>query len=289
MEEQDRGNFDPMANGQFQPAQPPTEPTVPKPVAPESVPSPVPELPTPAPQLPAQGYYKEPSKQRWVYVAIGAAIIIALLAYFLFGRSKPATPKAATTQSHTTTNQPPAASQINAATKSYTSPNFNLTFSYPADWTIADNGGTQMTVTSPAMQLKNPTGQTVTGQIVMTIAQAGQVPTAFNSGGATAVRDSVKVAYSKPTSTQRANTYLTFVQYSTTTATGALDGVYITGDYGYQKGQDVPKVDIGKLDPIISLTFVSSAGKLMSIANTMWDDATFSGSLTKMLESFAIT
>lgn len=286
MEEQDRGNFDPMTNAPAGPYQPPVEP--PEPVA--SEPAPQPESESPAPQPPAQGYYKEPSNRKWIYAGVAAVVIIAALAYFLLGRSKPASPRAATTQSHSTTSQTPAAtSQIDATTKSYTSPNFNLTFSYPADWTVADNGGTQMTVTSPAMQLKDPTGQTITGQIVMTIAQAGQVPTAFNSGGGTAVRDSVKVAYTKPTSTQRANTYLSFVQYSATTATGALDGVYITGDYGYQKGQDVPKVDIGKLDPIISLTFLNSTGKPMSVANTMWDDPNFSGPLTKMLQSFAIT
>src|SRR5256885_7448114 len=46
--------------------------------------------------------------------------------------------------------------------------NFALAFDYPQDWTVADNGGGIMTVTSPNLKLKDPNGQAGTGQIVLT-------------------------------------------------------------------------------------------------------------------------
>lgn len=182
----------------------------------------------------------------------------------------------------------PAAAQIAAATKSYTSPNFNLSFDYPQDWIVTDGGGGSMTVKSPLIQLKNAAGQTVTGAILLTIRDHSQKLTEFNSGNATAVRDSVKIAYTKPTQTQRANTYISFLQYAGTRTLGALDGVYITADNGYQKGQAIPLVDVQKVDPIISLTFFDSSGKPLSVQNTMWDDQNFAGPLTKLLQSFSI-
>jgi hypothetical protein len=151
-----------------------------------------------------------------------------------------------------------------------------------------------MTVRSPATQLKSASGQSVTGRIIMTIANKGNNLGVFDKGNATAVLNSQKIAYTSPTPNQRANTYLSFLQYATTTAAGALDGIYITGDNGYQKGQDIPKGDIAGIDPLVSVTFVQCAASTcsggtsaLSIAASSWSNTSFAAPITKMLESLS--
>ena len=128
----------------------------------------------------------------------------------------------------------------------------------------------------------------------MTIANQGQNLNVFDKGNATAVLASQKIAYTSPTQNQRANTYLSFLQYASTTQNGALDGVYITGDNGYQKGQDVPKSDVAGITPLVSVTFIQCANSAcsgsttaLSVAASAWSDTSLSGPVTKMLESLA--
>ena len=71
------------------------------------------------------------------------------------------------------------------------------------------------------------------------------------------MKASEKIKYSNPTSVQRAETYLTFVQYSTTARGEGIDALYITGDNGYQKDQYIPKTDMINLDPVIVVSFES--------------------------------
>ena len=145
-----------------------------------------------------------------------------------------------------------------------------------------------MSVKSPkTISLKDASGASFSGQIILTIQSQGAKPSQFNAGNATGVRDSIKIAYTSPTPTQRANTYLSFLQYASSSGNGVLDAVYITGDKGYQKGQTVPLTDIQLTDPLITLSFANTTGPA-SISSSMWDDASFSGPLTKMLQSFSI-
>ena len=247
----------------------------------------------------AQQYPPKPKSdsKKWLWpVIILTLLIIAAAVYWFVIRSKPAakTASSQTGQSSQSSQQAASTSPIATTTTSYSSTNFNLSFSYPTGWTVNDTGGKTMTVISPATQLKNATGQTVSGKIIMTISQKGQNLGAFDKGDATAVLDSQKITYSKPTPNQRANTYLSFLQYASTAATGALDGVDITGDYGYTKAQDIPKTDIANIDPLINITFAKcsdsacSATTALSIASTAWANTTFSAPLTTMLESLAI-
>lgn len=188
------------------------------------------------------------------------------------------------------TGQTTAPAKTVAATKSYTSPNFYLTFSYPASWTIIDNGGGTMTVTSADMQLKDVAGSSVNGKIVMTILNGSKQLPGFTAGSnATAVLASQKITYTKPTQTQRADTYITFISYSTTTASNGLDAIYISGNNGYTKAQAVPLADLLQVNPIISLSFTNSSGKALTLAASDWNDSSFSAPLLSMLKSLAIT
>jgi hypothetical protein len=231
---------------------------------------------------------------RWVgYVMAGLVVLAAcgVAAYLAFlkptSNDKPKTGVPQSTQNATSKK---------TITKSYSSPNFNLSFSYPADWTVAEaQDGSMLTVHSPPMLLKGANSQKITGEIVATIAHSGQNLTMFDAGNAVAVRQSEKIAYLKPSQTQRANTYLSFLQYAATTANGALDSIDITGDYGYQTGQAIPKTDIAKVDPLITITFVrcsdsncSAKTTPLSVAASAWSDKTFNAPIKTLLQSLAI-
>ncbi len=205
--------------------------------------------------------------------------------------------KAAKTSS--SSNPPSAQASTDAkpkpiVTQNYESTNFNLSFDYPETWTVTDKGDGKLTVTSPQMDLKSATGATKTGTIVLTITATGQNLGGFDSGNGTAVRDSEKISYKKPTQVQRAQTYLTFVQYSTTVQTG-IDAIFVTGDFGYQKEQAVPKVDMAKLDPVINATFwqckvdqCNTGVTPLTVPATAWDDAAIKAPIMTIIESLSV-
>jgi hypothetical protein len=235
--------------------------------------------------------YPEPEKpiRNWTKI-LTIFIIVLILAgggagaylYLKNHKSKPVK----TVHTTQTVAQAPAAVTL----KTYTSPNFYLTFSYPANWTIVDTGGGSMTATSPLMKLKDATGQEADGKIVMTILNGSAKLPGFTTGAnASAVLASKKITYAKPTQTQRADTYLTFITYSSTTASNGLDAVYISGNNGYTLGQSVPQADLLQVSPVINLTFVNSTGKPLTLSAGDWADGTFSTPLLNMLESLAIT
>lgn len=231
-------------------------------------------------------YWKQPRPQWLKYLVALVIIIVLAIGYLFVLKPKPA--------SKSPSQATPAASQVKAgqiesATKSYTSNNFFLTFSYPSDWTVTDNGGGIMTVKSSLLALQSAGAQTVNGYVVVTFRDKTQKLNEFDKGNATATRDSEKISYTKPTQTQRGSTYISFLQYATTGRAGALDGIYITGDSGYQKGQAIPLVDITKVDPVISITFQDKNGASMSVPDSLWDDASFSGPLKAVLQSLSIT
>lgn len=234
---------------------------------------------------------KETGGRKWlaIFAVIAVIIIIAIGIYWFLLRPKPAklVPAAATTTTNQNQQQP-SATKISATTKHYDSANFNLGLDYPNDWTVTDNGGGVMTIKSPSLSVKDASGQSQAGMIVLTIRDKTQKLNEFSAGNATAVLDSEKIAYTRPTQTQRGSTYISFLQYATTTANGALDGIYITGDSGYQKGQAIPMVDISKVDPVINLTFQNGAGKPLSIASSQWSDQAFAGPLKSLLQSLSI-
>lgn len=230
------------------------------------------------------------AKRVFLYSLVTILILGAAAAAYWFGFHKKTPAKSANQQTNSSTQQSSTqpASQIDSTTKHYDSANFSLGIDYPANWTLTDNGGGKMTIVSPALQLKGATGQTVSGKITLLITPKGQNLSDFSAGSAIAVMDSEKIAYTQPTQTQRANTYLSFLRFATDADTNAMDGIYITGDAGYQKGQYIPKTDVAKIDPEVAMTFTDASGKPLSIAASNWNDTTFSGPITKIFTSLVV-
>lgn len=241
------------------------------------------------------GRPKKSSRSRWIILIIVLLVVIAGAVYWFVLRTKPAPPKPSTNQTSQQNSSKANASQIDTSTKHYDSANLNLGFDYPADWTVTDTAGSGiLTAVSPALQLKDASGQTITGQITLTVRNNQQPVTEFDKGSAIAALDSQKIAYAKPTASQRGNTYVSFLRYATDTSSAGLDGVYITGDAGYKAGQGIPKTDIVKVSPIVSIIFAkcndsscSAAGTPLSIASSGWSDTSLSNPLITMLESFS--
>lgn len=208
-----------------------------------------------------------------------------------YANRKPA-PKPTQHNQQQTQQQPNA---VATSTKHYDSSDLNIGFDYPDNWTVVENNG-KLTATSPSMQLTDADGQPQTGQVIMTITNADAADFSFfKQGNAVAVLDSQKIAYAKPTSTQRADTYVSFLQYAATTTHGALDGVYVTGDFGYKYGQDIPETDLTKVDPAIRVTFAKCANAActgtstpINVSSDVWKSADFSTPIINMFKSFTI-
>lgn len=186
---------------------------------------------------------------------------------------------------------------ITTETEHYASTAFALEFDYPKDWKVSEpTDGGVLTAKSPAIALEQADGKSVTGQVVFTIRNKQQAMPEFDKGNATAVIASEKINYTKPSSAQRGSTYVSFLTYAGSSQDNRLDGVFITGDVGYQKGQAIPKADFTPVDPVISVTFVKCADESCSgdaapigIDATMWQKAGFGTSIKSMLQSLVIS
>jgi hypothetical protein len=244
---------------------------------------------------------KRPSSPQQRQPRRKAAVIILILvvlagggygAYYHTNHKAVASQPATTAQTKPTK---PTAATPKIATTSYDSPNFNLALNYPTGWTVAGDTASSLTIESPAMQLTSSAGQSVSGKVVLSLQPEGQLPSAFGTSDATAVLNSQLISYAQPTSTQRAQTYLSFVQYASTTTTGALDGIYITGDYGYQKDQTIPRSDIAGLDPLATVTFGKCADTACTsltttnITASSWTSTSFSPPILTLLKSLAFS
>jgi lipopolysaccharide export system protein LptC len=225
-------------------------------------------------------------------------VLLLLLAvgaiYWFMIRAQPA--KAPTKK--TAGSSQTSSSTANLSTTHYDSSNFNLGFDYPKSWKVSDTSGSgKLTVTSPAMKLIDSDNQKVDGQIVMAIRDKTQKLSEFDKGNAAAILDSEKITYTKPSETQRGNTYISFLNYASSTGSNAagIDGIYVTGDAGYQKDQAVPAADISKIDPVTDVTFVkcsdsqcTGTGLALTLDVSNWQDSSFSKPIKTMLQSMNI-
>lgn len=181
---------------------------------------------------------------------------------------------------------------ITTDTERYSSSQFALDFDHPSDWEIKEEQTAGiLTATSPNVSIPATGGGVITGRVVLTVKSKSQKLPEFDKGNALAVIDSEKVAYLKPSSAQRGQTYISFLNYPASSSSGLIDGVYITGDFGYQAEQAIPKLDIQKIDPIIQLTFLACDGtcsKPIGITPAAWAAPEFGGALKKILQSFTI-
>lgn len=241
-----------------------------------------------------------PSSRRWRWVVI-AVILIAAAAgsYLLWNRTKTSTHNPPSTQSRVNPNSQTTASAttkvLQTTTKEYSSTEFvGLSFKIPSNWQVHEASGSGLlTAISPALSLKDASGNTTSTAVLLKIRTKQQPLPEFDKGNAVAIRASEKLAYTQPSASQRGSTYLSFLQFASTNRPG-LDGVYITGDVGYQVGQAIPKADLTPIDPVISLSFVacnaacSPTNASVTVASTTWDDSTLSTALKGLLGSLTI-
>ncbi len=241
--------------------------------------------------------YDEPKKHtsRKLAIAVLAVVVLAGAAtgaYFL--AQKPKTAAVKTSSQAQPAKTAASATPAPVSTTHYDSTNYNLGLDYPTGWTLADLSAGKLTVTSPVESLLAASGQTVSGKIILTIQNQQKTLPDFAAGNAVAVLASDNVAYKQPTSTQRANTYITYVQYAATTTNGALDGLYVTGNNGYQKDQAIPESDIVGVNPLITVTFLNcgtsacSSLSPLSVQATGWQKSQLASTVKLLLESLSL-
>lgn len=137
-------------------------------------------------------------------------------------------------------------------TKHYDSTTYTLGFDYPETWKVSDTAA-KLTVTSPAVDLTASDGSKQKAHVIVTIQNKQTNIPGYPGDGATAIDTSRLLVYRQPTTIQRAQTYLSTLGYRP----NQIDALYVTGDNGYQKDQNVPMSDAVKGNPLISITFAT--------------------------------
>lgn len=240
--------------------------------------------------------YQQNKRQRRHGFLILIIVMVLLgggaIAYIVLKPKSPP-PPAPSTQNTSASEQSPSSITV---TKHYMAQHFpGLEFDYPDNWTVSEpETGNQITVRSKTLKLKHANGQTVNGQIIFSIQPKGTQLPQFTNNTPTAVLESDKIAYTRPSPSQRGSTYVSYLRFNKSSPSG-LDAVYITGDKGYQVGQDIPKTDFDALDPIISVAFVQcqnndcSSSAAMSLKPSSWaSDAVFK-QVNSMLRSLIVS
>ena len=231
---------------------------------------------------------------RVMLMIVALAVIVGAGLFLLNQHNKSAQKATSTSPAKSNTGSSGAAvTDIDSTTKRYDSTNFSIGFDYPADWSISDPGSGKLSVISPMLQLRAANGQAINARIVMTIQNQQSSISQFAANTAIAPLASQKLTYKQPTPSQRAKTYLTFVNYAGSSK--AINALYITGDNGYTAGQYVPGSDIAKDDPLVSIGFFgcsdtacSNYSSAAAIAVSSWSDAGLSKPLINLLQSLVI-
>jgi len=228
-----------------------------------------------------------------VILILAIVAIIAVGGVVLLKHHKSTKPAATTKTPASSSQIEPSGLSIPTQTKHYDSTNYTLGFDYPSDWTVNDVANSKLTVISPALQLRGSDEQNFTGQIVLTIQPKQTSLAQFATGHVVAAMTSQKLTYRHPTPNQRAQTYLTFVNYEGVNST--IDALFITGDNGYTVGQSIPESDMTKDDPLVSISFLKcadssckTAGTATSIPAGEWYTSNLAKPLDNLLQSLII-
>lgn len=231
----------------------------------------------------------------WTIVIIILLLIAGGIAFALWEINKPAKVSPGAATANTDTQQPaetPAQTAPTTEQKDYESTNFALSLKYPGDWTLND-AATALTIISPVQQLPGADGQAKSGAVVVTIRHKQASLPEFKAGNAVAVLDSKNVTYTAPSEGQRGTTFLSYLQYASTTTKGALDAIYITGNAGYKKTQAIPQADAIKVDPLITVHFVECASgctpttQSTQVNGETWQASTANTTVETILKSLA--
>jgi hypothetical protein len=228
-------------------------------------------------------------RRRLVRIVVVALLIGAAIGGYYANHPIPA---AGSSPKHKLFAHAVAPAPTQARLTSYTSSTFGMSLDYPSDWTIRTSPSS-FSLTSPVIRLEAATGSKVKGRVIISTLTQGDIPLDFGTGDATAVLESQLLIYKHPSTTQLAQTYLSFVQYPSATASGTLNAVYVTGNNGYQKDQTVPRADIASLDPLIVVGFGGCTNTAcdslndLAITAASWSSQALSAPVTAILQSIA--
>lgn len=233
--------------------------------------------------------------KRWVWVLVVLLLAAAGAgAYLYFGSKKASAPEPTNTtasQSTTQKTEEEPAATVAVKTKHYDSATFSMGLDYPENWQLKDTE-TLLSVTSPQMTFQTFDGKEAKGYVRLTVQPKQTSLPDFAKGAGTAVMESAKLTYKKPTQNQRAQTYLTFVGYAT--GNGGLEALYVTGNNGYQIRQDVLQAEVLQTDPLITVKFLSCTTQEctgtttpLSVKNIVWVKTPVSETVTNLIQSFS--
>jgi cytoskeletal protein RodZ len=238
--------------------------------------------------------------KKWYLIIPLILIILAALGIAgwymkpLFMHKASPTPKPKVSQQTSNTPKTEPKDESNSTDfKEYTATNFPITLKYPSNWKPSETAN-EVDILSPKQALKNAAGSTAQGAVLLRIRHQQATLPEFKTGNAAAVLPSENIKYTSPAAGQRASTYLSFLQYAATTTKGGLDGLYITGNLGYQHAQAIPQTDVAKIDPLITVSFLdctstcTTASPALTVSSTIWT-GDFQKIIETMLESLQIS
>jgi len=245
------------------------------------------------------------NNKRPILIALLVVVLaIAIGAYFLFKPHK-AVPATKSSNTVSISTQPaPQVTATNASAEQYVSngKDLNLSFTYPANWTITpptnSNPNDQaITVTSPSISIQAADGTSATGKVVVNIRPGAATISELNANNPVAAQDSAQIAYSQPTASQHQYPYLTFIHFSNgLTTASAFEEVMITGVQAFTKGAALSAGSLGDLDPIISASFYHCSSTacsettpgLLSITNSEWQNTTVFRQVQALFQSLKL-
>lgn len=241
------------------------------------------------PNDPGASSQRTPSKGRWKIV-FGVVLVLAAVgtAYYVGSRHKaPAKKSTATTTAHRQNAKPIKT----VPTAHYDSTTYGIGIDYPTNWIVSDTAE-KLTITSPTVSMETPTSQT-NGHVIVTVQNQQPAIAGFPADGAMASLESDKLTYAQPTPVQRAQTFLSYLGYS---SADNLDALYLTGDAGYQQGQAIPLSDVIKGNPLVSVSFATCTSdscanetpKPVVLKASGWKAAAFKPLIVNILQSLAI-
>lgn len=233
------------------------------------------------------------ANQTKIIIGLILLILIILSGLYLFNQKSKNNPSKQVSKSSSTkiTNSSIISITPTGQTTTYNSTNFSLTVTYPNRWVVSDTS-TELDITSPITTLASDNNQEVQGKIIITVGPQGKLPSALGNQSATAVLNSDLITYTNPTPAQDAQTYLSFLQYASTTNSNGLDGIYITGNYGYLVGQYITQTDLASIDPLVRITFQQCKNTQCSellpltINSKSWNESNFVNPILDILKSF---
>lgn len=161
-------------------------------------------------------------------------LVIGGIIYLLFLRPKPASSPSATASSYASSDDTKKQDSTPAVElKKYNGDFPRIELSYPTNWTLVEkeNG---ITISSPEFEYTTTNKGSIKGNFSVYIRQGAREQEGTYIGRGLAVRDSEKLVYTAPSSTQRPDTNLTLFGLD---SADYFSYFFITGDYQLKKGE----------------------------------------------------